>query len=53
MTDNENILINRLLSVLSDLNTSLDAEMAELIIHDLCKVTGKTQNEISKLIEEE
>ncbi len=53
MTNNENILIHRLLSVLNDLNTSLDAEMAELIIHDLCQVTGKTQNEIAALLEQE
>ena len=39
-------------SVLSDLNTSLDAEMAELIIHDLCQVTGKTQNEVVALLEQ-
>jgi hypothetical protein len=52
MTNNETILINRLLWVLADLNSSLDAETAELIFSDLCKVTGKTQNEIAKMLDE-
>jgi hypothetical protein len=52
MTNNENILIHRLLSVLADLNNSLDAEAAELIIHDICKVTEKTQNEVVAMINE-
>jgi tRNA A37 methylthiotransferase MiaB len=52
MPTNENILIHRLLSVLTDLNNSLDAEAAELIIHDICKVTGKTQNEVAAMLNE-
>jgi tRNA A37 methylthiotransferase MiaB len=51
MTNNENILIHRLLSVLADLNNSLDAEAAELIIHDICKVTEKTQNEVMSMVD--
>ena len=52
MTNNETILFNRLLAVLADLNNTLDAEAVELIFSDLCKVSGKTQNEIAKLLEE-
>jgi hypothetical protein len=48
---NENILINRLLWLLTDLNSSIDAESAELIFHDLQRVTGKSQTEISKWLE--
>ena len=52
MQTNEKILIHRLLWVLADSNSNLDAETAELILWDLCKVTGKTQNQISAMIEE-
>jgi hypothetical protein len=55
MTDktisNEQILINRLLWVLTDLNSNIDSETAELIFHDLQKVTGKSQTEISEWLE--
>jgi hypothetical protein len=55
MTDktisNEQILINRLLWLLTDLNSNIDAESAELIFYDLQKVTGKSQTEISQWLE--
>ena len=52
MQINEQILINRLLWVLQDLNSSIDAETAEMIFYDLSRVTGKTQAEIAKMLEE-
>ena len=52
MTQNEQILVNRLLWVLADLNSSIDVETAEMIFHDLSKVTGKSQTEIAKMLEE-
>lgn len=48
---NESILINRLLWLLTDLNSHIDAESAELIFHDLQRVTGKSQTEIAKWLE--
>jgi len=55
MTDktlsNEQILINRLLWILTDLNSNIDSETAELIFHDLQIVTGKPQAEIAKWLE--
>lgn len=52
MTTNEQILFNRLLFVLSDLNSDLDAETAEMIFHDLAKVSGKPQTEIAQMLEQ-
>lgn len=52
MQSNEQILIHRLLWILADKNSQLDAETAELIFFDLSKVMNKSQNEISKIIEE-
>ena len=48
---NEQILINRLLWILTDLNSNIDSETAELIFHDLQTVTGKTQSEIATWLE--
>lgn len=50
MSENEKILFNRLLWVLADLNSQLDAETAEMIFHDLSKVSGKSQNEIISML---
>ncbi len=52
MQTNEQILIHRLLWILVDQNSQLDAETTELIFHDLQRVTGKTQNQIAKMLEE-
>jgi hypothetical protein len=52
MTTNEQILFNRLLFVLADLNSQLDAETAEMIFHDLAKVSGKPQTEIAQMLEQ-
>lgn len=51
MSNNEKILFNRLLWVLADLNSEIDAETAEMIFHDLSKVSGKSQSEISEMLE--
>ena len=51
MNNNEKILFNRLLLVLADLNSNIDAETAELIIYDLSKTSGKSQNEICEMID--
>jgi hypothetical protein len=51
MLENEKILFHRLLWVLSDRNSELDAETIELILHDLAKTSGKSQNEIIQMID--
>lgn len=50
MSNNEKILFNRLLWVLADLNSEIDAETAEMIFYDLSKVSGKSQSEISEML---
>jgi hypothetical protein len=50
MTENEKILFHRLMFVLADLNSQLDAETAELVFHDLSKASGKSQGEIVSML---
>lgn len=52
MSKTEQILFNRLLFVLADLNSQIDPETAELIFHDLSTVSGKPQTEIAQMLEQ-
>jgi hypothetical protein len=51
MTNSEQILFNRLLWVVTDLNSILDAETVELIFYDLARACGKSQTEIAQMTE--